>query len=158
VDLAVEACTRLKLPLKVFGKEFAGYGEELRKLAGPTVEFIGEVSDEVKLDLMARAKAFIFPSNSEDFGITPVEAMSVGTPVIAYRSGGVVESVVAGKTGLFFDQPTAESLTKAIKQFGKIKIFPQDCFRQAQKFSLPRFKKEMLQFINACLAEKKKKI
>lgn len=148
IDLAIKSANNLKINLKVFGKEFAGYGKELRKMAGSTIEFLGEVSDEERWKLMAKAKAFIFPAEEEDFGITPVEAMGVGTPVIAYRSGGVTESVVEGKTGIFFDEPTAESLSSAIKNFEKIKFKPEDCINQAKKFSKERFKKEMLQFVN----------
>lgn len=147
IHLAVAACTRLKLPLIVFGKEFAGYGEELHKIAGKTVEFVGEITDEAKLKLMAQARAFIFPSDAEDFGITPVEAMSMGTPVIAFRSGGVTESVAAGKTGIFFDEPTVESLIKAIRKFDNLTFRPEDCINQAKKFSKVRFKKEMVKFV-----------
>lgn len=148
-DLAVEACTKLGLPLKVFGEGFASYGvKQLRQLAGHTVGFLGEITDEEKFRLMARAKAFIFPSEFEDFGITPVEAMAVGTPVIALRSGGVVESVVDGKTGVFFDEPTVESLVGAIKKFERSKINPEDCIAQAKKFSKERFKKEIVDFVN----------
>lgn len=154
VDLAVKACTKLHLPLKVFGKEFAGYGDELREMAGPTVEFLGEVTDEERWKLMAGAKAYIFPAEAEDFGITPAEAMAVGTPVIAYRSGGVVESVIEGKTGVFFEKPTAESLIKAIKQFNssnRYTIKAENCVAQARKFSRERFKKEINQFVLECL-------
>jgi len=147
VDLAVAGCTKLHRPLKVFGKEFAGYGEELRKVAGSTIEFLGEVSDKEKFRLMAGAKAFIFPSEFEDFGITPVEAMAVGTPVIALRSGGVQETVIEGKTGIFFNEPTVESLINAIKRFDNLKINPMDCKNQAKKFSKERFKREMLKFV-----------
>ena len=150
VDLAVKACTKLKLPLKVFGKEFAGYGEELRKMAGSTVEFLGEISDEEKFRVMAGAKAFIFPAEFEDFGITPVEAMAVGTPVIALFSGGVKETVIEGKTGIFFDEPTVKSLSSAIRSFDKSihrSITSEACIRQAQKFSKERFKKEVFRFI-----------
>ena len=147
VDLAVKAATRLKLPLKVFGRVFAGYGEELKKIAGPTVEFLGEVAEEEKWRLMANAKAFLFPAEFEDFGIIPVEAMAVGTPVIALKSGGVKESVVEGKTGVFFDKPTVNSLIKAIKKFEKSKINREDCIKQAKKFSKERFKKEMKDFV-----------
>lgn len=149
VDLAVAACTKLKLPLIVFGKEFAGYGQELHKIAGETIEFVGEITDEAKLKLMAGARAFIFPADQEDFGITPIEAMSVGTPVIAYRSGGVMESVIENKTGIFFNKPTVESLIEAIKRFERLKFNPQTCRAQARKFSKERFKKEMLQFVKA---------
>lgn len=139
VDLAVKACKRLNLPLKIFGKEFAGYGEELRQAAGPTIKFLGEVTDEEKFKLMAGARAFIFPAEEEDFGITPVEAMAMGTPVIAFRSGGVKESVIEGKTGIFFDESSVESLVKAIKKFNQMKFKPEDCREQAKKFSKERF-------------------
>ncbi len=148
VDLAVKVCTKLNLPLKVFGKGFAGYGEELREMAGPTIEFSGEVTDKKKWELMAGAKAYIFPAELEDFGITPVEAMAAGTPVIAFRSGGVMESVIDGKTGIFFDKAGADSLIKAIKKFEKSKIKSEDCIKQANKFSTERFKKQIKIFVN----------
>lgn len=149
IDLAVKACTELGVPLKVFGKAFAGYGEELKSLAGPTVEFLGEVTDQEKWKLMAHARAFIFPAEFEDFGIVPVEAMAAGTPVIALRSGGVQESVIDGKTGVFFDEPNVESLKKAIKKFEKMKIKPEECRKQAEKFSKDRFEKGILTFIKS---------
>lgn len=143
IDVGVKTCTQLGLPLKVFGKAFAGYGTELASFAGKTVEFVGEVSDTEKLTLMAEAKAFLFTSEDEDFGITPVEAMGEGTPVIAYRSGGVKETVVDGKTGLFFDQLSVASLGEAIKQFEKQKWSREACHRQAEKFSKAQFMKRM---------------
>ena len=157
VDLIVETFAKLNLPLKIFGKGFAGYELDLKlkvKSQKSKVEFVGEVSDEEKLELMKNAKAFIFASEDEDFWITPVEAMSVGTPVIAYRSGGVLESVVEGKTGIFFDELSVESLGKAIKQFNSLpagrqgsKINSDECVAQAQKFSKERFKREIKEFV-----------
>jgi len=149
VDLVVKTFTKLNLPLKVFGKPFAGYGEELRELAGKKVEFLGEVTDKEKLRLMTDAKAFVFASEDEDFGITPVEAMGVGTPVVAYRSGGVLESVEEGKAGLFFDELTTESLGKTVEKLNRLKIDPQVCMRQAEKFSKERFKHEILNFVDS---------
>ncbi len=151
IDLAIEACNKLKLPLKVFGREFAGYGEELRKRAGPTVEFVGEVTEEELSDLYLGAKALIYPSELEDFGIMPVEAQAHGTPVIAYRSGGVKETVIDGKTGIFFDELTVGSLIKAIKaieQLSHRSIKPEDCIDNAKRFSKERFKSEIIDFIN----------
>ncbi|MBI4080291.1 MAG: glycosyltransferase [Candidatus Levybacteria bacterium] len=154
VDLIVRVCTKMKLPLKVFGKAFAGYGEELRALAGPTVEFLGEVSDGEKSGLMRGAKAFLFASEDEDFGIVPVEAMAHGTPVIAYRSGGVKESVIDGKTGVFFDELTDESLSKAIKKFQMVYFNSKVCQKQAEKFGKKRFQEEIEQFIARAIKER----
>ncbi len=159
IDLAVRACNRLELPLKVFGKPFADYGEELRKIAGKTIEFLGEVSDEKLSKVYRGAKALIYPSEAEDFGIMPVEAMATGIPVIAYRDGGVKETVIdahsassgQGPTGVFFDQLSADAIIKAIKQLDKLKINPKDCIDQASKFSKERFKREIKRFVNAKL-------
>jgi glycosyltransferase involved in cell wall biosynthesis len=147
IELAILLCSKLKLPLKVFGREFSGYGQELHDLAGPTIEFLGEVSDEKKWELYKGTKAFFFPAEDEDFGIMPVEAMAAGAPVIAYKSGGVKETVIEGKTGIFFDQLTIESLTEALKKFEKMNIKPEDCIKQAQKFSKERFKSEIKEFV-----------
>lgn len=148
IDLIVETFSKLNLPLKIFGRGFAGYELELKSKAKSKIEFLGEVTDEEKLDLMKNAKAFIFASEDEDFGITPVEAMSMGTPVIAYRSGGVLETVVDGKTGLFFDELTIKSLSEAVRKFYKMKFNPQDLAKHAQKFGKERFKKEIKEFID----------
>src|SRR5258708_8849200 len=126
VDLIIKACNELGMPLKVFGKSFAGYGDELEKLAGVTVEFVGEVTDEEKYVLMKNAKAFIFASEDEDFGIVPVEAMSCGTPVIAHFSSGVKETVVDGTTGVFFKELTVDSLIDAIELFTHLPITASD--------------------------------
>jgi glycosyltransferase involved in cell wall biosynthesis len=116
-------------------------------MAGPTVKFVGEVSDEEKWKLMAGAKAYISPSEFEDFGVLNVEVMAAGTPVIALGQGGALESIVDGKTGVFFSEPNVESLTKAIKKFEKMKFKPEDCRRQAEKFSKERFVKEIEKFV-----------
>lgn len=147
IDLAVEACTKLNSPLKVFGRIFAGYGEELKKLAGPTIEFLGEVDENKKAELFAGCQAFIFPAEEEDFGIAPVEAMAAGRPVIALRQGGVKETVMEGKTGEFFDEPTVESLVKVLKSFKPEKYSPGDCRKQAQKFSKDRFVRQIKNFV-----------
>lgn len=151
IDLAIEACNKLKLPLKVFGKPFADYGEELKVMAGPTVEFIGEVSDDELFKLYENAEAFIYPALDEDFGIMPVEAMSVGTPVIALNQGGPKETVINGKTGVLFDKPTIDSLIEAIKQFNHLTIKKDDCIKQAEKFGKERFKRNISNFIESKL-------
>ncbi|MBI3092870.1 MAG: glycosyltransferase [Candidatus Levybacteria bacterium] len=166
LELAVEAANKLKVPLKIVGSP-AGYSNvygKLYKKAGPTVEFLGFVSDEKLAQLYAGAKAFLALSQDEDFGITPVEAMSAGTPVIAYRSGGFQETVIdpsassgQAATGIFFDELTVESLVKAIKSFDKLRINAEDCIRQAQKFSKERFKREIREFVSKITYGKKEK-
>ncbi|PJA46775.1 glycosyl transferase, partial [Candidatus Uhrbacteria bacterium CG_4_9_14_3_um_filter_36_7] len=99
-DIIVEACTRLRLPLKIFGT--GPMQKDLERLAGPTIEFLGRVSDKDRAKLYAECRAYLHPQE-EDFGITVVEAMASGRPVIAYRKGGALETVIEGKTGLFFD-------------------------------------------------------
>lgn len=138
-DIAIEACNQLKVPLKIFGRDFAGVYDELKNLAGPTVEFLGEVSNEEKIKLYSSARAFIFCADNEDFGMMPVEAMACGCPVIAYKSGGTTETVVDGKTGIFFDKLTPESCAQAIQKFEKSKIKSSDCIARARDFSKEKF-------------------
>lgn len=149
IDVIVKAFNKNGKRLKIFGKGFAGFGEELEKIAKKNIEFVGEVTDEKKFELLANAKAYIFASYDEDFGITPVEAMGVGTPVIAYKSGGVKETVVDGKTGLFYSENTPESLNKAISKFEKIKISSDDCVVQAEKFSEKVFDRKIKDIIGS---------
>lgn len=138
-DIAIEACNKLKLPLKIFGRDFAGYESELRSVSGSTIEFLGEVTQSEKSKLLADAQAFIFSSDNEDFGIAPVEAMAHGCPVVAYRSGGTTETVIDGKTGIFFDKLTPNSCVKAIEKLSKSKIKSSDCISHAQNFSESKF-------------------
>ena len=151
LSLAVEAAKNGNFPLKIVG-EPAGYADELETLkahAGKNIEFLGYVSDEKLAVLYAGAQAFLALATDEDFGMTPVEAMSRGTPVIAFAGGGYTESVIDGKTGVFFREPTAEGLIGAIKKFGKMHIDPKECIAQARKFSTARFKKELTSFVAA---------
>lgn len=152
IDVLIQAANELQVPLKIFGKGFAGYGEELKKMAGQTVEFVGEVTDEEKLSLMQNAKAFLFAAEDEDFGITPVEAMGVGTPVVAYKSGGPKESIIDGKTGIFFDKLSVKSVTEAIKRLGTLrhrsgKGISEDCIKQAEKFDKVHFIKHIREIV-----------
>lgn len=157
VDLTIQACNKLTLPLKIVG---TGREEaSLKAMAGPTVEFLESVSDEELSRLYAGAKALIFCALQEDFGMVPVEAMAHGVPVIALRQGGVTETVVEGTrsagsgqvTGVFFDEPTVESLLGAIEKFNKDYNhynFYNACQAQAQKFSRDVFKKKMSAFVD----------
>jgi glycosyltransferase involved in cell wall biosynthesis len=145
VDLAILACTHLGLPLKVVGE---GKGVEyLQGLAGPTVEFVGGVSDAQLHDLYASAKALIFPAEDEDFGIVPIEAMGHGVPVIAHASGGPLETVLPGKTGMLFNELTVESLVAAIIEFNKKKFDAKKIYEFARGFGVERFKKEIMKVV-----------
>lgn len=156
-DLILKTCADLGVQLKIFGKGFAGYEEELQALhttlCKENIEFLGEISDKEKFMLMHEAKAFIFAGEDEDFGIMPVEAMSVGTPVIAYRSGGVLETIVdpsvnsGSPTGIFFDRLTSDSLKSAIRKFEKLAIKEADCKKQAEKFGEEKFKEKIARIV-----------
>ena len=138
-ELAVAACNELELPLKVVG--LGKMDEKLKEISGPTIELLGDVSDEQLHELYANAKALIYPSEDEDFGMVPVEAMGWGTPVIAHRSGGPLETVADGITGIFFDELTTEDLVEAIEKFTKTKFSPAKLHQHAQQFGQTAFKK-----------------
>jgi glycosyltransferase involved in cell wall biosynthesis len=148
IDVIIKAFNENGKPLKIFGKGFAGIEDALRKLSRKNIEFVGEVSDEQKFELLANAKAFVFASYDEDFGITPVEAMGVGTPVIAYASGGVKETVIEGKTGVFYNENTPESLNGAILKFEKMTLNQNDCVERAEKFSQKEFDRKIREVVD----------
>ncbi|OGH05189.1 MAG: hypothetical protein A2W22_05995 [Candidatus Levybacteria bacterium RBG_16_35_11] len=151
LNLAIDAALKVGFKLKIAGSP-AGYYLEYKNLLKKSkgqVEFLGQVTDEELARLYKKAKGFLALSKDEDFGITPVEAMLCGTPVIAFNGGGYKETVIEGKTGVFFNEPTVESLIFAIKKFEKMKIDPKDCIKQAQKFSKERFKREIRKFVNS---------
>jgi glycosyltransferase involved in cell wall biosynthesis len=143
-DLIVEACTKLGVPLTVIGS-----GPEhgrLVALAGPTVTFPSYVSDKEMPKHMAGAKAFLFAAY-EDFGVTPVEALASGTPVIAYRKGGALDYVQEGETGLFFDEQTVDSLCEAIRKNETQHFNEQTIKRHAETFSPETFQKKLRDII-----------
>jgi glycosyltransferase involved in cell wall biosynthesis len=149
IDLAVAACTQLGLPLIV-----GGSGRDrarLESIAGPTIKFVGYVPDADLPRLMARCKAFIFPG-LEDFGITPVQAEAAGRPVIAYRGGGALDTVVPGVTGEFFDDLTVESLVNVLKQFDASHYSPAAIRKHALKFDRDVFQRELTAYVEQAYA------
>lgn len=138
-DIAIEACNQLKVPLKIFGRDFAGFESELRKISGPTIEFLGEVTQEQKAKLFSEASAYLFCSDNEDFGMVSVEAQSCGCPIVGYKSGGIVETVIDGKTGILFDELTPGSCSAAIQKLEKSNIKPTACVKNASHFSTANF-------------------
>jgi glycosyltransferase involved in cell wall biosynthesis len=114
VDIIVDACTQLNLPLTVIGR--GPEHQKLVKRAGPSVKFVEHATDHEITTALASAEAFILAAY-EDFGITPVEALAAGTPVIAYKAGGALDYVVPNKTGQFFDKQTAAALAQTLSSF-----------------------------------------
>lgn len=143
-DLTVQAFSRLRMPLKVFG-----VGPELPRLkamAGPTIEFLGKVPDTELRTLLGKAAAFIHPQE-EDFGITPVESMASGRPVIAFNKGGAAETVVPGKTGVFFDEQSWEALSDAVIRFKPDDYDPAAIRTHAERFGADRFAEAIRAFV-----------
>ena len=147
IDVAVETFKKTGKKLKIYGD-----GVDLLRLkkmarGHKNIEFLGWVDDAAKAELYSHSLAFIHPQE-EDFGITAVEAMASGRPVIAYRSGGALETVQDGITGIFFDEQTPESLAEAINKFDASKFDSKIIRQHAEKYSVARFKKEIGEFIN----------
>jgi glycosyltransferase involved in cell wall biosynthesis len=148
VDLAVEACNRLRRRLVVIGE--GPERRRLERLAGPTVTMAGWRSDGEIRDHLRRATALLFPAH-EDFGIVPLEAAACATPVVAYRAGGATETVLPADestpgTGFFFDQQTPESLCRAIAVLDAFPAAfdPNLARRQAERFAVARFERELM--------------
>ncbi len=150
IDLAVAACSELKLPLVVIGNgpEHA----KLVKMAGRSVTFLTGATDEEVIAHMRTAEGFLFPTNIEDFGVTAVEAIAAGTPVIAYNQGGPLDYVVPGKTGAFFEKQTVASLTAAIQQFDPSKFDHKEIEAFAEQFSTSAFRTNLQELIKARLS------
>lgn len=151
IDLAVEACCRLGRRLLVIGS--GPEAARLRRMAGSMVEFGGWCSNEEIRSQMRKCRALLFPGN-EDFGIVPVEAQACGAPVIAYRDGGVVETVLGVEsgtagTGWFFEAQSAEALAEAIETFERddSRFSPALARSNSERFSKDRFERELLQFL-----------
>ena len=120
----------------------------LERMARPNVRFLGRVPDAEVKRYMARCRAFIFPGE-EDFGIAPLEAQAAGRPVIAYAAGGALETVVEGQTGVFFREPTPESLAQAVRSFDPTACDPHAIRRHAERFGTERFKDELSRYLAA---------
>ena len=143
-DLAVVACTKLGLPLTVIGD--GPDHARLRKLAGRTVTFLGRASDEVVEQEFASAEALIFPG-LDDFGITPVEALASGTPVIAFKAGGALDYIKPRVTGEFFDKQKPSSLARILRDFDGHRYSSAAIRAFAQRFSKENFQKTMHDFV-----------
>ena len=152
-DIVIEAFNKLGLPLKIIGK--GPEMDKLKKSAKENIEFLGYLDDKKISRYYSQCKAFIFPTE-EDFGITPLEAMASGRPVIAFRGGGVLESVIERKTGLFFDQQTPEAIVEVIKDFDPKKFSSQEIRDHALKFDKKIFKDRIRKFVEKKYNERNK--
>ena len=145
VDIAIKACNRLQVPLKIIGSGPAL--SELRRIAGPTIQFCGRLPDAEVAAAYARCRALIFPGE-EDFGLTPLEAMASGRPVVAYKAGGALETVVEGKTGLFFAEQSSESLAAALQSISSVSFVSEELRAHALTFDKAVFQRQMRQFVD----------
>jgi len=143
-DLAVQAANQLGVQLTIIGS--GPDTARLRKLAGPTVKFTGRVSDKELVRIAQSSKGFLFP-NEEDFGISAVEALAAGTPVIAYAKGGALDIVQDGETGVLFKEQTVESLVAAIKRFETLSFLPATLHRKAKRFDKSLFDTKILKIV-----------
>lgn len=146
IDIAIQACNMLQLPLVIVG---TGSQESyLRSISGDKIRFVGNLTDEELASYYKNCKALLFPG-FEDFGLVPAEANSFGKPVIAYRKGGAIETIIEGKTGIFFEKQSVNSLVDALKKFQLMKFQESDCMMQASAFNKQDFKIQFSELINS---------
>ena len=146
VDLAIEAFIKMGKTLVVAGTGGHEKKYKSKYKSNNNIIFTGFISDGEVVSLMQNAKGFIYPQE-EDFGITAVEAQAAGCPVIAYKKGGAQDTVIGGKTGVFFDEQNVESLILAVKRFEKMNFDKKVLQKNAERFVTERFKKEILDLV-----------
>ncbi|MBU0661490.1 glycosyltransferase [Patescibacteria group bacterium] len=144
-DLLIHVFNRLGWPLYIFGT--GSEEKKLKNMAKENIHFLGRISDEEKNNLLSKAKGFLHPQ-LEDFGITPIEAMASGCPVIAYGIGGVTETVIPDKTGVFFYQQTWEDLLDTMLFFDTQTWDRVAIQAHAQKFSAEIFKQKIQRYVH----------
>lgn len=142
IELAIEACKTLNLPLKIVGE--GPYKKQLQRIThhASRITFLGYQPKKQLKELYADATAVIFPGK-EDFGLVPLEAAACGTPVIAYRGGGALETIIEGKTGTFFAEQTTQSLIDTLEKFDQNLYSENDCKARAKEFSQDRFERQI---------------
>jgi len=125
---------------------------KIKRIANRNVEILGRVGEDELIDILSKARAFVFAAY-EDFGISPVEAMASGVPVIAYGRGGVTESVDEGVSGLFFHEQTSEAIQNAVRRFLRMeeRFVREEIRERARRFSPGRFRKEFRKIVESAL-------
>lgn len=150
IELAIAACALAKVPLYVVGDGPAR--RQLQRLArGTTTTLLGFVPDRDLNPLLAGAKAAILPGE-EDFGLVPLEAAACGRPTIAWRGGGALETVVEGTTGLFFNEPSPQSLAGAIERLSSHRFEPQTLRAHAERYGTRQFKERLREIVDGVCA------
>jgi glycosyltransferase involved in cell wall biosynthesis len=152
IDIAVEAFTRLGLPLIVIGD--GPEGRRLRKLAGPTVTFTGRIPDEQVAKVLASSQALVVTA-VEEFGIAAVEALAAGRPVIALGEGGVRESVQPGVTGAFYERNDPAALAETVLSFDPLAVDAAACRAAAERFSVPRFQQRLAAIVADAVSDER---
>jgi len=144
VDLVVEVFNRLRWPLKIIGT--GSEMEKLKRMAKPNIQFLGRLTDKELLNYYQKCEAVIFPPE-EDFGLVPLEAQACGRPVIAFKGGGALETIIEGKTGTFFYPQTPKALAKKLKAFKADAYQPKECRQNAERFAQEVFKEKFKQWV-----------
>lgn len=143
IDIAVKAFNKLGIPLVIIGT--GSETSKLKRIARSNISFLGQLTDEEVLRYYQRCLALIFPSH-EDLGLVPLEAQACGRPVIAYRNGGALETVLEGVTGEFFPEQEPQSLVDLVRKFDPLKYDCRLCRKQAERFNLDIFKRKFKEF------------
>lgn len=147
-EVVIEAFNKLKLPLVMVGSGRSNWGyaspeRQLREMAGSNISFLQNVSDTELINLYQRSRALVF-YHEEDFGITPVESMAAGIPVIALNRGGASETVIDGVTGVLGNRPDVTGLIDSIHRFETLKFQATEIKKYAGKYSIERFNREFV--------------
>lgn len=146
IDLVIKVFNELKLPLVIVGT--GNEEKRLKRKANSNIKFLSQLTDLELLNYYEEARALIF-AQVEDFGLAAVEAQAAGTPVIAFKAGGVLDIIKNEETGVFFDKQTPESLISAISQFSKMKFYKKDLLDNAVRFSKENFQRNFLNFLSS---------
>ncbi len=154
-DIAIEAFNRLELPLRIIGR--GPEEKRLRKIAGPTIEFLGRVPDEDLPKQYAECRAFVFPQE-EDFGIVAIEAMASGRPVIAFRGGDIGERVEEGVSGVFFDEQSESAIVDTVSRFEKCSFDPETIREKALPFDKAVFTRKIGEYVDNALREHRRNV
>ncbi len=157
IDIVIEAFKEMGLKLKIFGDGVDKKRLEKISKGYNNIEFLGRIDDQELEKMYQNCQAYIHPQE-EDFGITVVEAMACGTPVIAFGRGGATETIIEGKTGVFFKEQTPESIKKTVQEFSSKDFDPKSIRKRAEEFSVEKFKFEIINYLSKDFPELKEKL